>query len=216
MRSLIVLILLPAVLAQACATAATPEAASAPASAAVTGASRAPDPGKLQEITEDLVGEPATIELASGEVVQKALSVRLGTEVTSWRDASGRERTVPTAEVRRVLREQRRLIGRGFGYGAAAGVLPGYLVAQSQCHRDCSFAPFASEGAYVGFFLTIIAGGVIGMAVAAANRHPVVVYAAPAAQNAQNAATPASSSIRHCRLPAAATGDVLDCGLAAR
>ena len=212
MRSLIVLILLPAVLVQGCATAATPNA-SAPASAAATGPSRAPDAGKLQDITDDLAGEPVTIELAGGEVVQQALAVRLGTEVTSWHDASGRERTVPTAEVRRVLREQRHLIGRGFGYGTAAGVLPAYAVAQSQCHRGCSAALFGSENAFVGFFLVILAGGVIGMAVAAANRHPVVVYAAPAPQNAE---TPASSSIRHCRLAAAATGDVLDCGLAAR
>ena len=213
MRSLIVLILLPAVLVQGCATAATPNAASAPASAAVTGPSRAPDAGKLQDITDDLAGEPATIELAGGEVVQQALAVRLGTEVTSWHDASGRERTVPTAEVRRVLREQRHLIGRGFGYGTAAGVFPAYAVAQSQCHHGCSSALFASETAFVGFFLVILAGGVIGMVVAAANRHPVVVYAAPAVQNAE---TPASSNIRHCRLSAAATGDVLDCALAAR
>ena len=150
MRSLISLILLPAVLAQGCATTAASNPTPAPATSAGT-VPRATDPGKLQEITDDLAGEPATIELASGEVVQKAQSIRLGTEVTSWHDASGRERTVPTAEVRRVLREQRRLIGRGFGYGAAAGVLPGYLVFQSSgCRRGRSCSEFyGSEGAFI-------------------------------------------------------------------
>jgi len=54
---------------------------------------------------------------------------------------------------------------------------------------------------------------VIGMLVAAVNRHPVVVYASPAAQPA---AASTSSSIQHCRLAAAASGDVLDCGQLAR
>ncbi len=212
MRSLIALILLPAVLAQGCATAAAPHPTSAPTSSAGAGQSRAPDPGKLQEITDDLAGDAATIELTSGEVVPKAREIRLGTEVTSWHDATGRERTVPTAEVRRVLRDQRRLIGRGFGYGAAAGVLPGYFVFQSgsQC-RHCS--DFGSEGAFLGGVLVIIAGGLIGMVVAAGNRHPVVVYTGPAVQHA---AASVSSSIQHCRLPAAATGDVLDCSVPAR
>ncbi|HXO26060.1 MAG TPA: hypothetical protein VOA80_01835 [Thermoanaerobaculia bacterium] len=203
MRSLIAIILLPAILFQGCATAG--------ARAAGAGRPGAPDPGKLQDINDDLAGEPATIELTSGEVVQQALAVRLGTEVTSWHDASGRERTVPTAEVRRVLRDQRRLIGRGFGYGAAAGVLPGFLVAQSQCHH-CS-DPFFSEGAFIGGVLVVIGGGVIGMLVAAVNRHPVVVYAGPAAQPA---AASTSSSIQHCRLPAAGTSEVLDCGQLAK
>jgi hypothetical protein len=203
MRRLIVIILLPAILFQGCAT----------AGARAAGAERpgAPDPGKLQDINDDLAGEPATIELTSGEVVQQALAVRLGTEVTSWHDASGRERTVPTAEVRRVLRDQRHLIGRGFGYGAAAGVLPGFLIAQSQCHH-CS-DPFFSEGAFIGGVLAVVAGGVIGMVFAAANRHPVVVYSGPAAPPA---ASSTSSSIQHCRLAAAASGDVLDCAQLAR
>jgi len=51
------------------------------------------------------------------------------------------------------------------------------------------------------------------MLVAAVNRHPVVVYAGPAAQHA---ASSTSSSIQHCRLAAAASGDVLDCGQLAR
>jgi hypothetical protein len=203
MRSLIAIILLPAILFQGCATAA--------ARAAGAGRPGALDPGKLQDINDDLAGEPATIELTSGEVVQQALAVRLGTEVTSWHDAAGRERTVPTAEVRRVLREQRHLIGRGFGYGAAAGVLPGFLVAESQCHR-CS-DPFFSEGALIGGVLVVIAGGVIGMVFAAANRHPVVVFTGPAVQPA---ASSTSSSIQHCRLAAAASSGVLDCGQLAR
>jgi hypothetical protein len=203
MRSLIAIILLPAILFQGCAT----------AGARAAGPERpgAPDPGKLQDINDDLAGEPATIELTSGEVVQQALAVRLGTEVTSWHDASGRERTVPTAEVRRVLRDQRHLIGRGFGYGAAVGVLPGFLIAQSQCHH-CS-DPFFSEGAFIGGVLAVVAGGVIGMVFAAANRHPVVVYSGPAVPPA---ASSTSASIQHCRLAAVAGGDVLDCGQLAR
>jgi hypothetical protein len=212
MRSLISLILLPAVLAQGCATAAASNPTPAPATSASTGQPRPTDPGKLQEITDDLAGEPATIELTSGEIVQKALSIRLGTEVTSWHDASGRERTVPTAEVRRVLREQRHLIGRGFGYGAAAGVLPGYLVLQSGSRHSSD--PFGSEGAFIAGVLVVIGCGLIGMAVAAANRHPVVVYTGAAAPDA--AATPDSSSIQHCRLASAAASDVLDCSQLAR
>jgi hypothetical protein len=213
MRSLIAIVLLPAILFQfqGCATAG--------ARAAGAGRPGALDPGKLQDINDDLAGEPATIELTGGEVVQQALAVRLGTEVTSWHDASGRERTVPTAEVRRVLREQRHLLGRGFGYGAAAGVLPGFLVADSQCHR-CS-DPFFSEGAFIGGVLVVVAGGLIGMAFAAANRHPVVVFTGPAVQPAASSTSStstssSSSSIQHCRLAAAAGGGALDCGQLAR
>jgi hypothetical protein len=216
MRSVISLILLPAVLAQGCATTAASNPTSAPATSASAGQPRPTDPGKLQEITDDLAGEPATVALTSGEVVQKAQSIRLGTEVTSWHDASGRERTVPTAEVRRVLREQRHLIGRGFGYGATAGVLPGYLVFQGGgCRhgRGCSEF-YGSEGAFIAGVLVVIAGGLIGMAVAAANRHPVVVYTGPAPPHA--AATPDPSTIQHCRLASAAASDVLDCGQLAR
>jgi hypothetical protein len=211
MRSLIALVLLPAVLAQGCATAATSNPAAPPASSVGAAQPRPTDPAKLEAIT-DLAGDVATIELTGGEVVERAESIRLGTEVTSWHEASGRERTVPTAEVRRVLREQRRLIGRGFGYGTAAAVLPAYLVLQnSVCHhRGCSGSIWGTESGFVGAALVIVAGGVIGMAVAAANRHPVVVYSGPAVQHA--AAIPGSSTIQHCRLPSSATSSLLDCG----
>src|SRR5258708_23706739 len=123
MRNLVVLVRRPAVLAQGCASApaSNPSTATAPPA---TSRAKATDPARLPAINDDLAGEPATVELAGGEVVQQARSVRLGTEVTSWQESSGRERTVPTAEVRRVLREQKRLIGRGFGYGAAVALLP--------------------------------------------------------------------------------------------
>ena len=92
-------------------------------------------------------------------------------------------------------------------------MLPGFLIADSQCRR-CS-DPFFSEGAFIGGVLVVVAGGLIGMAFAAANRHPVVVFTGPAGQPAASA-TSSSSSIQHCRLAAAAGGGALDCGQLAR
>jgi|HubBroStandDraft_3_1064219.scaffolds.fasta_scaffold00801_4 hypothetical protein len=246
MRRLVVVVLLPAVLLQGCASTATPQPGTppappqgaAPSMSAMSAASSAPgapsarssvgaDPAKLKEISDDLAGEPATVELTSGEVVQKAQSVNLGTEVTSWREPSGRERTVPTAEVRRVLREQRRLIGKGFGYGAAAGILPGYLVANNAaCHRNCGDTPLAGAGAFVAGVLVVIAGGLVGMLVAAGTRHQVVVYAGPgaaggaaagagaAAGGAGGAASEGGGSRAgelHCRLASPTAGGGLEC-----
>jgi hypothetical protein len=206
MRNLIVLVLLPAVLAQGCATAATPHPASSTPPATAAGGAIVADPAKLSEINDELAGEPATIELAGGEVVRQAQSVRLGSEVTSWHDSSGRERTVPTAEVRRVLSEERHL-GRGFGYGAAAAVLPGYLVFNSGNCRTCS--GYSAEGAFVAGVLVVVAGGLIGMVVATAKRHPVVVYTGPQPPRAADA-RPAPAEL-HCRLAPAAAGDRLEC-----
>jgi hypothetical protein len=204
MRNLVVLVLLPAVLAQGCASAATsnpPTGAATPA----TSRTAATDPAKFPAINDDLAGEPATVELASGEVVQQARSVRLGTEVTSWQEPSGRERTVPTAEVRRVLREQKRLIGRGFGYGAAAAFLPAALVAGN--YKSTGF--LSGAGGFYEGLLIVVGGGLVGMVVAAVSRHPVVVYQGPPASRA--AATGSATEL-HCRLaPAVATGDRLEC-----
>ncbi|HVT59808.1 MAG TPA: hypothetical protein VHR45_15580 [Thermoanaerobaculia bacterium] len=214
MRSLIVVILLPAVMAQGCASAATPYPYTPPAKAAREPA--ALTPAKLEEINEDLAGQPATIELISGEIVQKAQAVRLGTEVTSWHDSTGRERTVPTAEVRRVLREQRLLIGRGLGYGAAAAVLPGYLVFKnsSDCNHPCGDNAFGNGyGAFGAWMLVVVAGGLIGMLVAAGNRHQVVAYAAPLAPRSAGAGAPGEL---HCHLVPPAAGDRLACIPAAR
>jgi hypothetical protein len=214
MRNLIAIVLLPAVLAQGCASTAASYPNSSPARSA--GQPRAADPAKLQEISEDLAGDSATVELTSGEVVQKAQSVRLGTEVTSWREASGRERSVPTAEVRRVLREQRHLIGRGFGYGATAAILPAYFVANNAgCHKGCGEEPFSGAAPFVAGLLVVVAGGLVGMVVAAGNRHPVVVYAGPPAGGAAStpgSSTPGSSTHLQCRLSSSASGDRLDCG----
>src|SRR5262245_56579292 len=134
MRHLIVPVLLPAVLLQGCTSATTvhPSTASAQRSGA-------PARVDFQAIDDELGSDPATVELASGEVV-KARSVVLGPETTSWRDAAGRERTVPTAEVRRVLQEQRHMAGKGFGYGAAATVVPAYLVAQHNQQTSGAYA----------------------------------------------------------------------------
>lgn len=215
MKALVALVLLPAVLAQGCASAVTTNPSTGPSTGAAPSASRSQptDPAKLQAITDDLEGLPATIELASGEVVQKAQSVRLGTEVTSWRESSGRERTVPTAEVRRVLREQRRLIGRGFGYGAAAAFLPAALVVGN--YKSNGF--FSGYGGFYEGLLIVVGGGLIGMVVAAVNRHPVVVYQGPPAPGAAAAsATAGSATVLHCHLAPAATGDRLDCVPATR
>jgi hypothetical protein len=202
MRHLVALVLLPAVLAQGCASAATSHPQTG--AAATAGQAPAADVARLQAINDDLAGEPATIELTSGEIVQKAQSLRLGTEVTSWYDSSGRQRTVQTAEVRRVLREQRHLIGRGFGYGAAAAVLPAYLVAQNYKSHD----PFSGAGGFAEGLLIVVGGGLIGMVVAAASRHPVVVFEAP---QAPRAAAAGSVTELRCHLAPAATGDRLDC-----
>jgi hypothetical protein len=222
MRNLIAAFLLPAVLAQGCASTATSPTSHPNSSLAKTAdLRRTTDPDRLKDVSDELAGEAATVELTSGEVVQKAQSLRIGTETTTWYDASGRERTVPTAEVRRVLREQRHLIGRGFGYGAAIAVLPAILVANSTgCHRNCGDEPLAGLGQFVAGLLTVVAGGLIGMVVAAGMRHPVVVYdslpppAAAAAAAAGSTASPAADSTTnlHCRLSKSAAAGGLDCG----
>jgi hypothetical protein len=136
---------------------------------------------RLQAINDDLEGVQATVELATGEVVTKAEAVQLGPESTSWRDAAGHERTVRTAEVVRVLRDPHHAAGKGFGYGAAAAVLPSYLVFNNAgCHSNCGDEPFSGAGRFAAGVLVVVAGGLIGMLIRVGTRHPVVVYQAPA------------------------------------
>lgn len=211
MRNLIAFVLLPLVLAQGCAS--TAASSSPPAKAA--DAPRAMDEARTQELNEVLAGELATVELTGGEVVHKAQSVRFEAETVSWQDAAGKQRTVPIAEVSRVLRDQTHQLGRGFGYGAAAAVLPGYLVATgTQCKHGCGEDELAGAGPFIAGVLIVVAGGLIGMLVAAANRHPVAVYSGPPAPRAAADAT--SPTALHCRLASGAAGDRLDCSPAAR
>jgi hypothetical protein len=215
MRHLIAFVLLPLVLAQGCASTASSSPSSVSPSDRTADAPRAVDRAKIQELNEVLAGEPATVELTGGEVVHDALSVKFETETVSWQDAAGKERTVPVARVSRVLRDQAHLIGRGFGYGAAAAVLPGYLVAKgTQCKHGCGEDELSGAGSFIAGLLVVVAGGLIGMLVAAANRHPVVVYTGPPALPAAADAT--SPITLHCRLASGAAGDRFDCSPVAR
>ncbi|HEY0781095.1 MAG TPA: hypothetical protein VGE98_01470 [Thermoanaerobaculia bacterium] len=195
MRNLSFLVLLPGLLAIGCASAANPSMR------------RAEAPPDYQAINEDLEGDSATVELAGGEVIQKALWVSLGPQTSSWRDAAGNERSVPTADVRRVLQEPRHLLGRGFGYGALAALVPTFIAAEARASKDASLDGFAAVAVGVPI------GGLLGMAVAESIRHPVVVYEA---RHPEGEVRTSAALDLHCRLlPPSANGS-LDCAPRAR
>jgi uncharacterized membrane protein YfcA len=82
-------------------------------------------------------------------------------------------RTVPTAEVRRVVREIRFRAGKGLGWGAVAGVAVGALIGAHQ--KDSLNQAFT-------YLLSDVATALGGMFVTTVLRQPPdrVVYVAPA------------------------------------
>jgi hypothetical protein len=193
MRRWMAMLLLTALAAQGCASGGLPR----------TSGARAAGAADFEAVNRALEDQPAIVELRSGESVHDVEDVKMTAESTSWRDGD-RVRTVPTAEVRRVVRQLRFRAGKGFGWGAAGGAVVGYFVAAHQ--RNSLNQAF-------GFIVFDLASGLAGMFVTTIMRQPPdqVVYVAP------DAGAPAAGGVpRRSDLLAPAGGDVLHCRLAAR
>ena len=198
MRRWMAMLLLPALATQGCASGGLPRTGGGPA-----GTAGAAD---FEAVNRALADQPAIVELRSGETVHDVEEVKMTPESTSWRDGD-RVRTVPTAEVRRVVRQIRFRAGKGFGWGAAGGAVVGYFVAAHQRNVD---------NQVLGFLVFDLASGLAGMFVTTIMRQPPdqVVYVAPGAAGAPAAGgAPRRSDLL---APAPAGGDVLHCRLAAR
>jgi hypothetical protein len=115
--------------------------------------------------------EPATLVLASGEVVRDAQDVVVGAESTSWREGS-RRRDVPTSQVCKVIHQIRFRAGKGYAWGALACAPIALGVGRAQSD------PLAAIGDFI-----LIQGlcPLIGIFIASGLKHPPdpVVYEAP-------------------------------------
>jgi hypothetical protein len=200
MRRWMAMLLLPALATLGCASSGLPRTGGGPDGAA--GAAGAAD---FEAVNRTLVDQPAIVELRSGERVHDVEDVKMSAESTSWRDGD-RVRTVPTAEVRRVVRQLRFRAGKGFGWGAAGGAVVGYFVAAHQRNAD---------NQVLGFLVFDLASGLAGMFVTTVMRQPPdqVVYVAPDAGGAPPAGgaprrsdllapAPSGDGAHHCRLAA--------------
>ncbi|HXO40368.1 MAG TPA: hypothetical protein VN999_02895 [Thermoanaerobaculia bacterium] len=196
MRRWMAMLLLPALATQGCASGGLPRTGGGPT--ATAGAA------DFEAVNRTLEEQPAIVELRSGESVHDVEDVKMTAESTSWHDGD-RVRTVPTAEVRRVVRQLRFRAGKGFGWGAAGGAVVGYFVAAHQRNAD---------NQVLGFLIFDLASGLAGMFVTTVMRQPPdqVVYVAPGAgaPSAGGAArrsdllapAPTGDDIQHCRLAA--------------
>jgi hypothetical protein len=192
MRRWMAMLLLPALAAQGCASGGLPRTGGGAAGGA-----------DFEAVNRALAEQPAIVELRGGEVVHDVEEVKMTPGSTSWRDGD-RVRTVPTAEVRRVVRQLRFRAGKGFGWGAAGGAVVGYFIAAHERNPSDQV---------LGFILFDLASGLAGMFVTTIMRQPPdqVVYVAPDA-----GALPAGGAPRRSELSAPAGDGVLHCRLAAR
>jgi hypothetical protein len=159
MRRLVALLLPGVILFQACASSGPP----LPMTSL--------DPVPLAAVNRAIEGEPVQLQLANGEVIREAEDVEMTAESTSW-TKDDHKRTVPTAEVCKVIRQIRHRAGKGYAWGLVA-CAPGALASGSGT-KD----PLAALGN-----LLIFEGlcPFIGMFVFAALKQPPdrVVYSAP-------------------------------------
>jgi hypothetical protein len=131
------------------------------------------DPAPLAAVNRAIAGEPVALQLASGEVVQEAEGVVMTAESTSWLGDHDRVRTVPTAEVCKVIRQIRHRAGKGYAWGLLACV-PAAVVVSRANEND-------RPGSFFNAILTEVICGFAGMLVAAGFKQPRdhVVYTAP-------------------------------------
>ena len=160
MRKVAALLLSTAILAQACASA--PPSNSPPIPPALAAANQA---------AED---QPVTLELRSGEVVREVEGLVMTAESTSWFDGE-HARSVPTAEVCKVIRQIRHRAGKGYAWGLL-GCAP-VAIAISRDHND---DPLAGLGTLL---LSEGLCALVGMFIASGMKQPPdrVVYTAPGA-----------------------------------
>lgn len=195
MRRWMAMLLLPVLATQGCASGGLPRTGGGPGGTAGT--------ADFEAVNRALAEQPAIVELRGGERVHDVEDVKMSAEATSWRDGD-RVRTVPTAEVLRVVRQLRFRAGKGFGWGAAGGAVAGYFIAAHQ--HD-------TQNQVLGFIVLDIASGLAGMFVTTIMRQPPdqVVYVAPGAAGAPAAGgaprradllapAPAGDDVQHCRL----------------
>ena len=157
MRRQVAWLLVPVLLLEACASGVPP----VPVTAA--------DSSSLAVVNHALEDQPATIVLASGEVVRDVEGTMMTPESTSWRGDGDRERTVPTFQVCKVSREIRKRAGKGFAWGLLGGVPVALAYAHStDFPLDSLFYFLAAE----------LACGFLGMLVGAGLKQPPdrVVY----------------------------------------
>jgi hypothetical protein len=161
MRKLVALVLPLAILLQACASGGPPPPATSL------------DPVPLATVNRAIAGEPVALHLASGEVIREAEGVVMTAESTSWLGDGDRVRTVPTAEVCKVIRQIRHRAGKGYAWGLLACVPA--AVGISRANRN------DPAGSFLDALLTEVVCGFAGMLVAAGFKLPRdrVVYVAP-------------------------------------
>jgi len=102
MRKLMALVLAPALLAQACASAPPPGSPGIP-----------PNLAAVNQAAED---QPVTVELRSGEVAHEVEGLVMTADSTAWFDGD-HARSVPTADVCKVTLQIRRRAGKGYAWG---------------------------------------------------------------------------------------------------
>ena len=158
---LVALLLPPVILAQACASGGPP----LPATSL--------DPAPLAAVNREIEDQPVKIQLASGEVVQEAEGVVITAESTSWLVEHSRVRTVPTAEVCKLIRQVRFRAGKGYAWGllACAPIAAGVADANKK----------GLSGGFLPLLLTEMLCPFAGMVIAAGLKQPPdrVVYSAP-------------------------------------
>jgi hypothetical protein len=129
------------------------------------------DPASLTVVHRALQGEPATLVLASGEVVRDAYDVVFGAESTSWRKGD-RRRDVPTSQVCKVIHQIRFRAGKGYAWGALACAPIALAISRSQDD------PIGAIGSFI-----LIQGlcPLVGIFIASGLKEPPdpVVYTAP-------------------------------------
>ncbi|HZF07382.1 MAG TPA: hypothetical protein VFE33_01195 [Thermoanaerobaculia bacterium] len=157
MRKLMALVLAPALLAQACASALPPGSPGIP-----------PNLASVNHVVED---QPVTVELRSGEVAREVEGLVMTADSTAWFDGD-HARSVPTAEVCKVTLQIRHRAGKGYAWGLL-GCAPVALVAS---HSEAD--PLDSLGRLL---ITEAVCALFGILVFSGMRVPPdrVVYTAP-------------------------------------
>lgn len=160
MRKLVASLLPAVILTQACASGVPP--------VPVTSL----DPAPLAVVNRAIESQPVMLQLASGEVIREAEGVVMTAESTSWQGGGDHVRTVPTAQVCKVIRQVRYRAGKGYAWGLLACAPVAYGLSHGKSDP--------LEGLAILFFSEALCG-FAGMLVSAGFKQPPdrVVYSAP-------------------------------------
>jgi hypothetical protein len=147
MRRQLAWLLVSVLLLEACASGAPPPPATST------------DAMGLAAVHHALEDQPATIELASGEIVRDAEGMVMTPESTSWRGDGDRERTVPTTQICKVTRQIRKRAGKGFAWGLLAGAPVAVVSANSSRDPLARLTLFLFTEALCGFLGMFVGAG---------------------------------------------------------